>query len=59
MFKHLKENNITYLNHLKRAIKYSIKLGISSIKCFIHGILPCCFEDAATKTCKDILNNKD
>ena len=40
MFKHLKERNTTYIQHLIFAMKVSLMLTVSSTAFFIHAILP-------------------
>ena len=46
---HLRENNITYYCHMKRAIKISLLMATGSIACFIHAILPFLFETTGTR----------
>ena len=40
MFRHLREKNKTYLQHLVFALSVSIKLSLSSTILFIHAFLP-------------------
>lgn len=40
-FKHLKENNETYLNHIKFAWSVSFYMLVSVCFLLIHGLLPC------------------
>ena len=40
MFKHLRENNTTYLQHFVFAMKVSLKLSLSSTAFFVHALLP-------------------
>jgi len=52
---HLEENNISYLDHFKRAFKISLFLAAGSISCMIHAILPFLFETTATDIAHRIL----
>jgi len=40
MFKHLKEKNKTYLQHLVFAMRVSIRLSLSSTTFFVHALFP-------------------
>ena len=40
MFKHLKEKNTTYLQHLVFAMKVSLKLTFSSTAFLVHAFFP-------------------
>lgn len=40
MFKHLKERQVSYLNHARFALTISARLAISSIAFLVHAILP-------------------
>ncbi len=40
MFKHLKERQVSYLDHARFALTISARLAISSIAFLIHAILP-------------------
>ena len=39
-FKHLKEANEGYIEHLSVAVWYSIRLGCLALRVAIHGLLP-------------------
>jgi hypothetical protein len=42
MIKHLKENNETYLSHLKFAGTMGIQLTLRGAILFLHGLFPMC-----------------
>jgi hypothetical protein len=46
--KHLREQNMTYLQHLAHALKYSAKLAACSLVLVIHAFLPFIFEKYAS-----------
>ena len=54
MFKHLEEENLTYLNHMKRAWSISARLIMASIYCFVHGVIPSLFKTKASDECERI-----
>ena len=58
MFKHLNEENLSYFNHMKRAMRISFKLLFASILCFIHSIFPFIFTKSASKICKEVVSSK-
>lgn len=47
--KHLKEQNETYLQHFRCAIKFSGILFKLSLCCFVHAFLPCLFCKTASE----------
>lgn len=52
--------NETYLEHLFQAGRFSLKLLVSGLACFIHAIVPCLFTATAKNTVihlNDILVN--
>lgn len=49
---HLKENNLTYFQHLKQAMGYFAKIQIAAICVFIHAFIPFLFECTASKIIK-------
>jgi len=49
---HLRDNDITYFNHMKRAVKWSASLAITSVALSIHAFLPFVF----TKTASSAVN---
>jgi len=53
-FKHLEDNNFTYLYHFKRAMSISFLMWFGSLFCFIHAIFPFLFPDVASNTLKKI-----
>ncbi len=46
--RHLKKNNMTYSEHLKNALCYSIESGKVSIIFAIHAFIPFIFEHAGS-----------
>lgn len=38
-----------YVEHMRRAFRFSWLCFVSCIKAFVHGICPCFFEDTASK----------
>ena len=50
VFTHLDEKNIGYFSHMTRSLYFSKILFLSSIKAFIHSILPCYFETSTSDT---------
>ena len=57
MFRHLKQVNMTYYQHMKHSLGLSYDLLNGSIKAFVHGIFPNLYETSTTDlTIK--LNNK-
>jgi hypothetical protein len=51
---HLKEQRISYGNHLVRVLKASAKLFLLSIAGFIHGIFPFVFINTVTKGIREV-----
>jgi hypothetical protein len=45
---HLLENNMSYWQHLKFAVFFSIQCLIAAIQLFIHSIFPCWFQKAGS-----------
>lgn len=52
--KHPNEYDLTYLQHLVVAVKFSIKLFLASVALLIHSVLPFLFVHTASKTVKEI-----
>jgi len=52
--KHLKENNETYLQHMKHAMGISLLLLESGTKCLIHAFVPPLFETGVSSKIDDI-----
>jgi len=46
---HLEEQKMTYFQHMKTALTYSIRCQIVSLKLIINSILPFIFEDTGWK----------
>ena len=49
MDSHLKEQNETYLQHLRKAMYYSCCLLVGSACAFVHAIIPCVMTKTTTK----------
>ena len=49
MDSHLKEQNETYLQHLRKAMYYSGCLLVGSACAFIHALIPCVMTETTTK----------
>jgi len=47
--RHLVENNITYIAHLKSSMGYSIESGKASVIFAIHAFVPCVFEQTGSE----------
>jgi len=47
---HLTENNISYIEHMKRAFSISYRMISTGLKMIVHGIIPCVWITAATDT---------
>lgn len=60
--KHLIENKVSYISHLKFAWSISIESLLVSLSIFIHGLLPCFFQTTASDKIKILhtrLKNRD
>jgi len=53
--KHLKENNETYLEHMKHAMGIGLLLVGAGTKCLIHSIVPPLFETGVPSKFDDII----
>ena len=51
---HPKEQNMTYLEHLKCACSYSIQSLGCSIAFIVHGFIPCLFEKTGSTMLEDL-----
>ena len=49
MDSHLKEQNETYLQHLRKAMYYSGCLLVGSACAFVHALVPCVMTETTTK----------
>tara|TARA_R110002051_G_scaffold321113_1_gene407906 strand:- start:542 stop:721 length:180 start_codon:yes stop_codon:yes gene_type:complete len=54
MIEHLKENNISYCAHFKKATHIGIRMMVSGLCCCIHAFVPFAFTDTASDTIKKI-----
>ena len=45
---HLRDNDITYFDHMKRAVKWSATLTITGISLSVHAIFPFIFTHTAS-----------
>jgi hypothetical protein len=52
--KHLKENNETYLQHLRKAMSISGLMLVGSVGAFAHSIAPFVAVNTATKVCSKV-----
>jgi len=52
--KHLKENNETYLQHMKHAMSIGLLLVGAGTKCLIHSIVPPLFETGVSSKLDEI-----
>lgn len=52
--KHPKEQNMTYVEHLKHACSYSIQAFKSSLIFLVHGLFPCLFQKTGSAIIKDL-----
>ena len=48
MLKHLKEEKITYFEHMKRALSISFYLFLAGFFCFVHAFFPDLFCKSAS-----------
>ena len=53
-FKHLTDNNISYLSHLKRTVNISCRMIYGGIAVLIHGVYPSLFETTASNIIKKL-----
>ncbi len=51
---HLKESNMTYFQHMRRATGISLSLAVAASACIIHGFFPFLFETNASETIKEL-----
>ena len=58
MIKHLKEENLSYIEHMKRAMIISVKLFYAGTLCLNQAIFPFLFTKSASNICKNIIANK-
>ena len=57
MFNHLRQVNMTYIQHLKTSFSYSYTFFNGSIKAFIHGIFPNTYETSTSDLIKKLHND--
>ena len=50
MFKHCKEENLSYWQHFCQAMRYYFKIQKAALCVLIHAFFPCLFEKTASKT---------
>ncbi len=53
-FKHLIDNNISYVSHLKRTVHISCRMIYGGIVVLIHGVYPSLFETTASNIIKEL-----
>ena len=59
--KHLKENNETYLRHLRKAMYISVCMLAGCCTAFFHALLPIIFTKTTSRILshvKDVINNR-
>jgi hypothetical protein len=54
MFKHCKEQKISYISHMKQALGYFWIIQKAAVAVLIHSVLPCCFQTYASKKVSDL-----
>ncbi len=54
--KHPKSLGESYWQHFAKAVKFSYKMLLASVACFIHAWLPFLFETTATDLAKEIVD---
>ena len=53
MFKHLQETNLSYMSHMRQALRYSGRLLMCTIKVFVHAFVPNMYtKDASDEICR-------
>ena len=61
MVSHLRENNETYLRHLRKAMYISVCMLAGCCTAFVHAIVPMIFTKTTSKILshvKDVINNR-
>jgi len=51
---HLKENNMTYIEHMIFALYYGVLCLVAGLTLIIHSILPCFFQTAGSDLVKKL-----
>lgn len=54
---HLKENNMSYVEHKRHSLEFSKIMLVASVKAFIHGYIPSFYETSTSEAVKK-LNEK-
>ena len=54
---HLTKNQVSYRQHLSRALRYSFKLSVASAVLFIHAIFPAVFEQDGSNIVSSVHND--
>ena len=57
MFNHLESMNISYIDHWKVSMNYSVKFASASIKALIHAFVPDFFETSSTDIIDEFSKN--
>lgn len=52
--KHLKDHDMSYIEHMIVAFTYAYKLGIMTFVAIIHGIIPFIFETYVSNKLKEL-----
>lgn len=58
MHEHLKNSNVSYLEHLKFALSAGVRLIWAGVASLLHGIYPGLFPGTAAKTVIDLYHNR-
>ena len=56
IMKHLEKENISYIEHYFRALKFALWCGKMYFVCIIHGVFPFLFEDTFSIEIKRMAN---
>lgn len=56
LLNHLRENNLGYFQHMKRALRISVYMFYAGFSCLVHSIFPFLFQKTATSIIKKLRN---
>tara|TARA_Y100000593_G_C4290290_1_gene327890 strand:- start:958 stop:1203 length:246 start_codon:yes stop_codon:yes gene_type:complete len=51
---HLRDNDISYVDHMKRAVVWAGEMSVASIALSIHAFIPCAFTKTASSMIEKI-----
>ena len=57
MFKHLKEQNTSYISHYIRSLKFAVWCCRMYFVCLVHAVFPCMFSDTFSKNVLKLAEN--